>query len=75
MAGTYRCECPTGYSLLPNQHDCATGGNMFYVQLQIMSRVITFITTTIKMRIILINNTPGVKKEWPRTKQALLKKM
>ena len=38
MAGTYRCECPTGYSLLPNQRDCARGGNLFYIQLQIMSR-------------------------------------
>ena len=28
MAGTYRCECPTGYSLLPNQRDCTRGGNI-----------------------------------------------
>ena len=26
MAGTYRCECPTGYTLLPNRHDCVRGG-------------------------------------------------
>ena len=29
MAGSYRCECPTGYSLLPNKHDCIRGGNNF----------------------------------------------
>ena len=26
MAGTYRCECPTGYTLLPNKRDCVKGG-------------------------------------------------
>ena len=26
MAGTHRCECPTGYTLLPNQRDCVRGG-------------------------------------------------
>ena len=25
MASTYRCECPTGYTLLPNNRDCVRG--------------------------------------------------
>ena len=29
MAGTYRCECPTGYALLPNKRDCVRGGKLF----------------------------------------------
>ena len=26
MQGTYRCECPTGYTLQPNKRDCITEG-------------------------------------------------
>ena len=25
MAGTHRCECPTGYTLLPNKRECVRG--------------------------------------------------
>ena len=38
MAGTYRCECYYGHSLLPNKRDCIRGGyiNVMDVKLLIV---------------------------------------
>ena len=40
MLGTHRCECPTGYSLLPNKRDCIRDGEYIYKVPYLLSNLV-----------------------------------
>jgi len=49
MVGTYRCECPYGYTLLPNKRDCVRRGEHTCNKL-----TTNWATLTLKVAIILV---------------------